>query len=483
MRIMMFIFILTGFAGLLSCGSGYDAGVRDALSGLDRMMDDREIIEQRKEREIERLCELIDKAGGIYGKYLAMDSLFDAYRLYNIDSTMYYAYKKEDLALASRDSSLIIDACLDIIRMNAISGLYVEALDELSDVDTVGLSEKLLYQYAETSVSLYESMSEIYASHPQGAYYDRQLEESRQLLQAQEQVFQDGLTAFRQSLSALGLDSYAAMDNSQLLAAMADTAQAAVLDGALDSARASLDSGVQLLRAIEALRAQLGEHADVPLASLEEQQRTLEAGVAQLEAQLLQLQSELDGLTPEDEDYEAKREILSQQLQSCQAQLEELKSQLTDLSALIAARQQLDLLEAQRDSCGLTDTTADALQAQLDALYTTDAEGQTVPVGTAVFLAGQQQIQQGWEQIADGEAELSSASRRLSSARRQLREAEEELEAVEQELEEGTLIRIPIYDLPVRSVDTYIAYQRGNTNSEAIKDWNRYYREAASAAK
>ena len=265
----------------------------------------------------------------------------------------------------------------------------------------------------------------------------RQLEESRQLLQAQEQVFQDGLTAFRQSLSALGLDSYAAMDNSQLLAAMADTAQAAVLDGALDSARASLDSGVQLLRAIEALRAQLGEHADVPLASLEEQQRTLEAGVAQLEAQLLQLQSELDGLNPEDEDYEAKREILSQQLQSCQAQLEELKSQLTDLSALIAARQQLDLLEAQRDSCGLTDTTADALQAQLDALYTTDSEGQTVPVGTAVFLAGQQQIQQGWEQIADGEAELSSASRRLSSARRQLREAEEELEAVEQELEEG----------------------------------------------
>lgn len=182
MRIMMFIFILTGFAGLLSCGSGYDAGVRDALSGLDRMMDDREIIEQRKEKEIERLCELIDKAGGIYGKYLAMDSLFDAYRLYNIDSTMYYAYKKEDLALASRDSSLIIDACLDIIRMNAISGLYVEALDELSDVDTVGLSEKLLYQYAETSVSLYESMSEIYASHPKGEYYDRKLEESRRML-------------------------------------------------------------------------------------------------------------------------------------------------------------------------------------------------------------------------------------------------------------------------------------------------------------
>ena len=54
---------------------------------------------------------------------------------------------------------------------------------------------------------------------------------------------------------------------------------------------------------------------------------------------------------------------------------------------------------------------------------------------------------------------------------------------LEQELEEGTLIRIPIYDLPVRSVDTYIADQRGNTNSEAIKDWNRYYREAASAAK
>ncbi|HIR37493.1 MAG TPA: hypothetical protein IAC93_03875, partial [Candidatus Limisoma gallistercoris] len=153
-----------------------------ALTELDQKMSEQSVIEEKKNDEIAQLRLNIDRAGGVRGKYMAMDSVFEAYRLYNIDSTMYYAYRKEDLALASRDTSLIFDAHLDIIRMNAISGLYVEALDGLSMIDTTALPRKSLYQYAETSVSLYESMSEIYSLHPQQGYYEKKLEESRNLL-------------------------------------------------------------------------------------------------------------------------------------------------------------------------------------------------------------------------------------------------------------------------------------------------------------
>lgn len=167
---------------LISCADGYDSVISRALTELDQKMSEQSVIEEKKNDEIAQLRLNIDRAGGVRGKYMAMDSVFEAYRLYNIDSTMYYAYKKEDLALASRDTSLIFDAHLDIIRMNAISGLYVEALDGLSMIDTTALSRKGLYQYAETSVSLYESMSEIYSLHPQQGYYEKKLEESRNLL-------------------------------------------------------------------------------------------------------------------------------------------------------------------------------------------------------------------------------------------------------------------------------------------------------------
>ena len=178
-RFALYIVLSAVFAGLSSCGAKYDARTLQAFGELDRKLDERQAIERRKDGEIDCLRQNVSKAGGIVGKYEALDSLFDAYRLYNIDSTVYYAYKKENVANATRDRNLIVDAKLDIIRMNAISGLYVEALEGLSSIDTVGLPKRLRRQYAESAVSLYESMSEIYVSHPERAAYVDKLTDSR----------------------------------------------------------------------------------------------------------------------------------------------------------------------------------------------------------------------------------------------------------------------------------------------------------------
>ncbi len=48
---------------------------------------------------------------------------------------------------------------------------------------------------------------------------------------------------------------------------------------------------------------------------------------------------------------------------------------------------------------------------------------------------------------------------------------------LEQELRAGTLVEIPILDLPVHSMDTYIAYQRQRMDSEALKSWISFYKE------
>ena len=179
-RILLHIIVVSVFlSGLISCENYYDNRTQSALAELDCELSNRRAIEQRKEDEIGKLRKLLENAGGIDGKYAAMDSIFDAYRLYNIDSTMYYAYRKESVAKASRDSDLIIDAELDIIRMNAISGLYDEALAGLSEIDTMTLSAASRYQFAETAVSLYESMAEIYSTHPLSGYYNDKLRQSR----------------------------------------------------------------------------------------------------------------------------------------------------------------------------------------------------------------------------------------------------------------------------------------------------------------
>ena len=48
---------------------------------------------------------------------------------------------------------------------------------------------------------------------------------------------------------------------------------------------------------------------------------------------------------------------------------------------------------------------------------------------------------------------------------------------LQQELKEGKLIQIPIYDLPVKTMSTYVAYQQEKLRSEALENWFQFYEE------
>lgn len=240
------------------------------------------------------------------------------------------------------------------------------------------------------------------------------LNAGRRELQQQEAAFQDGLTQFRNQLPALGLPTYGS--NSELLSAMAGE-QGAVIDGVLNTTRNNLSSGIQLLDGIAKLESQLGDYANVDTSTLTAQKSQMESAISALQSGIQALEGQLAALDPAAEDYEAQKAALEGQIAEQQQTLAQRQGELAGLEQVIPYKQQLDSLRAQRDAAGLTNTTSQQLQSQLDQLYTT-VNGQKVPVSTSVFLSGNQAIQDGWQEIYDGEAELASARRQLNSAKK-----------------------------------------------------------------
>ena len=259
------------------------------------------------------------------------------------------------------------------------------------------------------------------------------LNAGRRELQQQEAAFQDGLTQFRNQLPALGLPTYGS--NSELLSAMAGE-QGAVIDGVLNTTRNNLSSGIQLLDGIAKLESQLGDYANVDTSTLTAQKSQLESAISALQSGIQALEGQLAALDPAAEDYEAQKAALEGQIAEQQQTLAQRQGELAGLEQVIPYKQQLDSLRAQREAAGLTNTTSQQLQSQLDQLYTT-VNGQKVPVSTSVFLSGNQAIQDGWQEIYDGEAELASARRQLNSAKKQLEEGEEEYEDGVAQLEDA----------------------------------------------
>lgn len=258
----------------------------------------------------------------------------------------------------------------------------------------------------------------------------QELAAGKQQLQEQEKVFQNGLTEFRESLTD-PLPAYAAMTNNELLAAMATPEGANTINGFLEASRLQVSEGMALLNGtIDDLQQKLNTAKNAV--------ETLPGTIDKLETQTIPylnneidtIQSSINAETDEEKKAEltAKKSALEEQLAQANLGLEEAK---TGLSTAQAAIPQLE--------AGLQETKLQKQQLELmqQSLYTKDASGNTIPISTAVFLSGKQQIDAGWRQIAAGEAELDAGAEALSDARRQLRDAEKQIAEGEEELAEG----------------------------------------------
>ena len=253
----------------------------------------------------------------------------------------------------------------------------------------------------------------------QGVY---DLDDAAAQLQSQQDTFMAGLEQFRGQLAKLGL-SYP--DTDSLLAALADPTQSAAIDGALDQARAGLESGIQLLEGISALESQLGDLAGMDTASLEAQISQLENSIPGLEGKAADLKTQLDSLDPAASDYASQKAALEQQLAEVQSQISLAQGNLEQLNTALPFKTQLDDLRTQRDAAGLTGSTPADLLAQLNQL-----EG----LSSNYFLSAYQAIQSGWGQIMAGKAELAKAKKKLDAAYEELEDGQAQLRAGEWEL-------------------------------------------------
>ena len=236
-----------------------------------------------------------------------------------------------------------------------------------------------------------------------------QFEAGKAEFAAREAAWDEGLTSLRTEL--LPMFGFNYPDNAALLAGLAGGDGPAV-DAALDTARQTLES-------------QLG---DLAQSTPEEVQQQLDA----LKVQIDELNAQLATLDPASPEYA------------------ELAAQIAELTAQAGALEQ----------------AIPALE-QLAALYTTDLEGNPVPVSSAVILAGDAALSAARQEIAAGEAELTAAREKLDKSYDKLIEGEQELKDGEKELDSA---RDQLQDAKQELIDGWAELEDGRLE---LEDANR----------
>ena len=115
-----------------SCTKGAtapDPEISEALDNLDATLNRSDIYIAAKEQRIASIREKLPDAESGISQYQIYDALFDEYCLWNCDSALFYAHRKEILAGKLNIPDLINDAAADIAFRYVTSGMYSSALN------------------------------------------------------------------------------------------------------------------------------------------------------------------------------------------------------------------------------------------------------------------------------------------------------------------------------------------------------------------
>ncbi len=127
---------------LVSC-SGQNPEVTESIRSLDTVIGKKQLIEDAKNQRIAQLKSCLDSSSDQEGLYNVMNDIFNEYFQYDVDSAIFYAHRKLALAMETERKDLILDAKFDIADRYVTSGMYQEALEIVSQIDTVRLGKNL----------------------------------------------------------------------------------------------------------------------------------------------------------------------------------------------------------------------------------------------------------------------------------------------------------------------------------------------------
>ena len=155
-----FLYFLALVSVLSGCCSEKDRQIRDTLKELDNVISRQEEIESAKDSYIELIKGRYSETLSPDEKYSIFDELYNEYYNYNIDSAIFYARTKLDIAFDAAEQDLVDDAILDIADRYVMSGMYLAAHDIISEISADRLDVLLVPRYYHIWHSLYTGLED-----------------------------------------------------------------------------------------------------------------------------------------------------------------------------------------------------------------------------------------------------------------------------------------------------------------------------------
>lgn len=158
-RLIGIILLVAGILQACTPKTPYPRDIEHRIEELDRTIDERGRYEAVKKQYIDRIKAKITPGCTDMQRYGIYDNLFDEYYQYNIDSATFYARTKLDVARRIGSPAPQFDAMLDLADRYVLSGMYVEARELLTRIDSLQLPYELLPRYYHVYHAFYDGMA------------------------------------------------------------------------------------------------------------------------------------------------------------------------------------------------------------------------------------------------------------------------------------------------------------------------------------
>lgn len=152
------------------------------LKVLDATIKQRPYYEQRRELRIDSLKMELNKIADMDQRFHFYQKLLREYRNYNMDSALYIANQRLDIAEKLNKQEYISTANMNVAEILGIMGMYKESLDIIDRVDGYKLNETQKAYYFHLYHSIYTLMSENSFSQKEQKNYEKQLSQYKDSL-------------------------------------------------------------------------------------------------------------------------------------------------------------------------------------------------------------------------------------------------------------------------------------------------------------
>lgn len=176
-RNILILLVLLGNLSLLTANE-----IDSLLRVLDTTIEHRPFYEQKREHRIDSLKIELGKIADLDQRYSSYYKLLREYRNYNMDSALWIAKERLDIAEKMDREDYINTANMNVAEILGIMGMYKESLDIIDQVNSSKLDEQQKAYYFHLYHSIYTLMSENSFSQKEQKHYESLLSQYKDSL-------------------------------------------------------------------------------------------------------------------------------------------------------------------------------------------------------------------------------------------------------------------------------------------------------------